>query len=71
MARLGTILTEGLAKAYHTIARQPGAFGAVRSLVAPVCVAKTAVASIGATSGRRSPAGTTGQGFGINDHRTH
>ncbi len=42
----GTIVAEGLTKVFHTTARRPGRFSAVRSLVNPMRLSKTAVDSV-------------------------
>ena len=39
----GTITAEGLTKVFRTTARRPGRWGAVRSLIAPERVTRTAV----------------------------
>jgi ABC-2 type transport system ATP-binding protein len=42
----GTIVAEGLTKVFHTTGRRPGRFSAIRSLVHPLRVAKTAVSDV-------------------------
>src|ERR1700738_1999393 len=45
-AAAGSIVAEGLTKIFYTTARRPGRFSALRSLVHPLRVAKTAVADV-------------------------